>query len=158
MAKDISWAAWPVLWPSSCSQDRRLSSFAAKPSISLAASSEPNVRPTPSTLFQARRQTCNCRLPSSCLPNLMADRLRNTVKYLAYLRKMTRYNPTRGGTLPSIFDCGGCKRHASRHRLIGYSRTVSLPCSIPYLLQSRPGYDPTQDRPWCGSHGASEGF
>ena len=27
----------------------------------------------------------------------IADVLPHTVKYLAYLRKMTRYNPTRGG-------------------------------------------------------------
>lgn len=56
--------------------------------------------------------------PPSGPSYLNADSIRITVKYLAYLRKMTRYNPTRGGMLPNNLDCRGCNQHPSRRRLI----------------------------------------
>lgn len=58
---------------------RRSLSSDVKPSTSQENSSEPNVR--------SNTNTRACIKPNIC----------HTVKYLAYLRKITRYNPTRGG-------------------------------------------------------------
>jgi hypothetical protein len=102
-------------------------------------------------------------LHPNCSQNVRGDsRLRNTardskadltsitVKYHAYLRKMTRYNPTRGGKIISPrFDVGWC--------LIFY-RSFPFPCSLQNLLQDRPWHDSPQDRSRCRRYGETQGF
>ena len=51
--------------------------------------------------YRAKRRPIH----ASTVQNFVADNV-TTVKYLAYLRKMTRYNPTRGGLQPkSLLSC-----------------------------------------------------
>ena len=101
MAKATYWVVWQVSLPSSCSMARRSWWSAARRSTSPANSSAQNVR---YTLAQDRI----CWLQEAPIPRLPvseASKLtwrRPLVKYLAYLRKMTRYNPTRGGTFHNL--------------------------------------------------------
>lgn len=77
------------------------------------------------------------------------------VKYLAYLRKMTRYNPTRGGALypSSQATCG-----LQDDILTWLPRALPLPRSFPYLLQDCPWYDTSQNCSRGRRNGTSEGL
>jgi hypothetical protein len=116
-ARATSLVASPVSWPSSSSTVRRSLWSAPRPSTSLASSSALSVRflPPCSTtgldpiLVRPRHET---------LERLDALRRHDhtdtvpAVKYAAHLRKITRYNPTRGGEspIPSIRVARGCGR------------------------------------------------
>jgi hypothetical protein len=85
----------------------------------------------------------------------MTDSISSTVKYHAYLRKMTRYNPTRGGmiSIPAS-QLSVCARKTR----LTHSRSFPFPCSVKNLLQDRPWHDSPQDRPWCRCYGETQGF
>jgi hypothetical protein len=68
---------------------------------------------------------------------------RDTVKYHAYLRKATRFNPTRGGESISH------NRLSHGHAILTVHRSLPLPRPVAYLLQGRPRHDSPQDRPRC---------
>jgi hypothetical protein len=65
-----------------------------------------------------------------------------TVKYSAFMRKQTRYNPTRGGTFSVAI--GWPTTHLNLADLL---RTLPLPCSLQDVLANRPRHDSPQDRP-----------
>ena len=75
------------------------------------------------------------------------------VKYHAYLRKMTRYNPTRGGKLSLC-----CDNDTWRYPRLIDNRSLPFPCPIKNLLQDRPWHDSPQDRPRCRCYGKTQGF
>jgi hypothetical protein len=67
-----------------------------------------------------------------------------TVKYSAFMRKQTRYNPTRGGMLPCPVNT---RWHTARLNVADLIRTLPLPRSLQDVLANRPRYDSPQDRP-----------
>lgn len=157
MARDISWVAWPALWPSSYSMGRKSWLYVAKISTSLGNSSERNVR---IRLFLRRRKHHYILVDYTFGFMSLASRSILTeaicpVKYLAYLRKMTRYNPTRGGKkayFGEAFALGKMEANLSTFRPVPFS------CSFTHLLQDRPRHDTTQDSPRRCGHGTPKGL
>jgi hypothetical protein len=117
--------ASPAPSPSSSSTARRSSLCDARPLTSLASSSARSVRTHPSTTSERRKgqptmaqldamqldcgmvddRHCGCSLAkrSRDILNKRQELTGNTVKYSAFLRKQTRYNPTRGGTYSHLY-------------------------------------------------------
>ncbi len=142
-ARATFWAASPASLPSSSSTARRSLSSAARPSTSLASSSALSVRLPPSTSRSDWTRLAPTSRSDRWTESHETETDSRTVKYHAYLRKMTRYNPTRGGE--SDPDRLGRRRAL----LLTADRSLPLPRSLPNLLQGRPWHDPPQDRPWC---------
>jgi len=95
MARVTSLDVWPVPWLSSSSMDRRSLLCDAKPSTSLESSSVRSVRKSTHNPRMNRGRTHRWTTWVTLWAFTDLDWI--TVKYHAYLRKMTRYNPTRGG-------------------------------------------------------------
>jgi hypothetical protein len=70
----------------------------------------------------------------------------DTVKYSAFMRKQTRYNPTRGG---AYFYLPHSIQIETRHSwaLLTLNRTLPLPRPLQDVLANRPRHDSPQDRP-----------
>jgi hypothetical protein len=117
--------ALPAPSPSSSSTARRSSLCDARPSTSPASSSARSVRTHPPTTSERRKGQTTMRAIGGYGVRRMASRRcalwllfgealsgqllnwktatdSDTVKYSAFLRKQTRYNPTRGGTYPHL--------------------------------------------------------
>lgn len=89
-----------ALLQSSCSTARRSSLYDVRPWTSLESSSVRSVR---FYLYLKLRWNWRwwiwCRIWMECMKLWKTDSISIIVKYHAYLRKMTRYNPTRGGKI-----------------------------------------------------------
>ena len=95
MARAICSVALPAPWLSNSLKARRSLLCDVKPSTSLESSSVRSVRYTPESTPVIELEEED----SIGVFGMRTDLGSIIVKYHAYLRKMTRYNPTRGGKL-----------------------------------------------------------
>ena len=71
------------------------------------------------------------------------------MKYQAFLRKATRYNPTRGGKRCHLYLVSRAKQG---------SRSFPFPCSIPHFLPNRSWHDAAQNLAWRCCYATPKSF